>query len=253
MLTAVKNGDAKELAELMRHYLGFDVNMVVDEDGYTLLHYACSENSRSSVIPLLMAHPDIDLNVKEVNGWTPFYIACSGHTSCVGEMLKDSRVKLNERSHSGRTPLFWAARCGCLGVIKTWIASGREIDLGKPGDVDKTDAIGGAKKYGNTETASLLERFKENPVGTIHVARVELGWYDELAAKMFAMVIFVSDGLLQTKDTTPPSPAATFFSVVKLLPLELQMLICYKAVGSNKEIILSTFSEIAFRHLVNEL
>ena len=38
MLAAVKKGDAKELAELMRQDPGFDVNMVVDEYGYTLLH-----------------------------------------------------------------------------------------------------------------------------------------------------------------------------------------------------------------------
>ena len=50
----------------------------------------------------------------------------------------------------GWTPLWWAARYGFLDGIKWWIASGREIDLGKPGDVDKTDAIGVAKKDGNT-------------------------------------------------------------------------------------------------------
>ena len=31
--------------------------------------------------------------------------------------------------------------------------------------------------------------------------RVEVGWYDELAAEVFALVVFVSDGLLQIKDT----------------------------------------------------
>ena len=36
------------------------------------------------------------------------------------------------------------------------------MDLGKPGDVDKTDAIGVAKKKGKEEVASLLERFKSD-------------------------------------------------------------------------------------------
>jgi len=73
------------------------------------------------VIPLLLAHPDIEVNLKDIYGWAPFDYACNGNTSCVREMLKDSRV--------------------------------------------------------------------------------ELGLVDELAAEMFALVVFVSDGLLQIKDT----------------------------------------------------
>ena len=110
MLAAVKEGDAKELAELMRQDPGFKVNMDLNEYGYTLLHYACSEDSSSNGIPLLLAHPDIDVNVKNNGGRTPFYWACYGHTSCVREMLKDSRVKLNEPTNSGETPLWIAAR-----------------------------------------------------------------------------------------------------------------------------------------------
>jgi len=63
MLAAVFEGNAKELAELIRQDPGFDVNRVVDE-----------------------------------NGWTPFYHTCwSGSTPCVRELLKDLRVKVNQR------------------------------------------------------------------------------------------------------------------------------------------------------------
>ena len=54
---------------------------------------------------------------------------------------------------------------------------------------------------------SLLERFKSDAAETRHAVRLEIGWYDELAAEMFAIVVFVSDELLQINDTTP-SPAA---------------------------------------------
>jgi len=50
---------AKELAELIRQDPGFKVNMAVDGAGDTLLHHACSGDSRSPVIPLLLAHPDM--------------------------------------------------------------------------------------------------------------------------------------------------------------------------------------------------
>ena len=225
MLAAVQNGDAKVLAELMRQDPGFNVNIVY-RSGWMLLHHACSENYRSTVIPLLLAHPGINVNVKDIFGQTPFYCACRyGLTSCVREMLKDSRVNVNEPDRDGRTPLWRAACWGYFDIIMWLIASGREMDLGDSEDV-WTDVIGMAKKWGKTEVVSLLERFKGDATQTRHVMRVELGWYDEAAAEMFAVVVFVSDGLLQVKDTTTPSPAVRFFMIARRLPLELQMMLC---------------------------
>jgi len=164
MLAAVESGDAKELAELMRQDPGFNVNMDLDWTGSTLLHFACLGDSRSPVIPILLAHPEIDVNVKDIDGEIPFLRACLyGRTSCVRELLKDSRVKVNEPTDHGYTPVWYAACRGHLDAVKWWIASGREMDLGTPGDVIKTDAIGGAKKYGTPGTVTLLERFQENP------------------------------------------------------------------------------------------
>ena len=90
-------------------------------------------------------------------------------------MLKDSRVKVNEPTNHGSTPLWRAAYFGYLDIIKWWIASGREMYLGIPGDVDKTDAIGGAKKRGKTEVVTLLERFKNDAAKTRSEVRKELG------------------------------------------------------------------------------
>ena len=177
MLAAVREGDAKKLAKLMRKDPGFNVNM--DQNvpgGHTLLHYACSEESRSAVIPLLLAHPDIDVNVKDITGGTPFYYACCGHASCVREMLKDSRVKVNEPDKYGTTPLWHAAANGHLEIIKWWIASEREIVLGRPGDVDKTDAIGIVQRKRKTEVVTLLERFKGDATQTRSEVKKELGY-----------------------------------------------------------------------------
>jgi len=246
MLAAVESGNVKSVAEMMSQDPGFKVNMALDGKGWTLLHYACQGRSRFPVIPILLAHPDIDVNVKSNGGCTPFFSACGGRPSCAREMLKDSRVKVNEPNNSGPTPLWRAAYEGHLDVIKWWIASGREMDLGEPGKWC-TDAIGSAKKYGKTEVASLLERFKSDAAQTKHAMRVELGWDDELAAEVFALVVFVSDELLKIKDTATPSPAARFLSVAKRLPLELQMMLCRRVVGSAKEIIPGDESEEAFK------
>jgi len=253
MEDAVRSGDAKKVAELMKQDPGFDVNMVQGGNGWTLLHCACCDDSRFAVIPLLLADPDINVNVKDdIGGATPFYYACNGRPSCVREMLKDPRVKVNERNHFGSTPLFRAAANGPLDVIRWWIASGREMDLGTPGDIKKTDAIGRAKKSGKTEVVTLLERFKSDAARTRHATRVELGCLGELAAEMFSLVVFVSDGLLQVNDT-PLSPAARFFYITTQLPLELQMVLCFRVVGSAKEIITGKESELAFGTLARSL
>jgi len=196
MLAAVESGDAKKLAELIRQDPGFEVNMAVGGAGQTLLHYACDENHRSAVIPLLLAHPDIDVNKKDILGSIPFSSACAnGLASCAREMLKDSRVKVNEPDNDGHTPLFWAAYYGHLGVIKWWIVSGREMELGEPGN-EKTDVIRFAKWREMTEVVALLKIFKENPEETRYQVRLQLGLVDKVAAEMFALVVFVSDGLL---------------------------------------------------------
>ena len=134
-------------------------------------------------------------------------------------MLKDSRVKVNEPDNDGETPLRKAVRWGHPDIIKWWIASGREMDLGKPGDVYKTDAIGLAKMYGMADVVTLLERFKSDAAQTRHAIRMELGLLDDLPAGIFALVVFVSDGLLHINPTA--TPAARFFSIATQLPLEL--------------------------------
>ena len=159
----------------------------------------------------------------------------------VREMLKDSRVRVNEPNIYGEIPLWCAAYNGHLDVMKWWIASGREIDLGTPGDIRKTEVV------------TLLERFKENPEETRYRMRVKLGCHDDLAAEVFALVVFVSDGLLRIKVTTTATPAVRFFAIATQLPLELQMVLCHRLLGSAKEIILGKDSELAFKSLAMRL
>jgi len=83
--------------------------------------------------------------------------------------------------------------------------------------------------------------------------RVKLGLVVEVAAEMFAMVVFVSDGLLQIKDTVTTTRAARFFAIASHLPLELQMVLCYREAGSLKEIICGKDCEMAFRELAKRI
>jgi len=90
-------------------------------------------------------------------------------------------------------------------------------------------------------------------VETRHAIRVEIGWYDETAAEMFALVVFVSVGLLRVNDTTTATPAARFFSIAAQLPLELQMVLCFRQVRLAKEIIQGKDCEVTFKELARRL
>jgi len=81
---------------------------------------------------------------------------------------------VNETGNHGCTPLRKAAQIGHVDVIKWWIASGREMDLGTPGELE-TDAIGESRNEGKTEVVTLLERFKSDAAKTRDEVRMELG------------------------------------------------------------------------------
>ena len=250
----------EENEETVRRILAENPNVNVNWEnegrfyhGWTALHKAIAEGY-DRIVSLLLAHSEINVNQRDsddVHGQTPFHWACfSGMTSCARLLLEDARVgNLNEPNNEGYTPLWNAASGGYLDVIKWWIASGRDMDLGQPGN-ERTDAIGGAKIAGKTEVVALFERFKEKPVATRHHLRVELGMIDEMAAEMFALVVFVSDGLLQISQTS--TPASQFFTIASQLPLELQMVLCSRVAGSVEEMILTNNSEVAFKALATK-
>ena len=260
-------GKVTEVEEILRDNPTIDVNWRNPSWGVPALFIAC-EYRHDSIASLLLAHPGVDANPRNYDGSTPFMRVCyNGRPSCARLLLRDSRVDVNEQSSDGFTPLYWASFRGMLDVIRWWIMSGREMNLGEPGN-EMTDAIGVAnnpvmlamefpKEFEErtarcAKVASLLEQYKENPVKTRHEVRAEMGWYDQLAAGMFALVVFVSDGLL-VPSPRRESPAARYFGLVSQLPIELQMVLCFRAVGSAKELIPRRESEVAFKELAKRL
>jgi len=118
-------------------------------------------------------------------------------------------------------------------------------------DIPGCTALERAKERNQTEAVSVLERFMTNPAETRHELRVKLGVLDELAAEVFALTVFLCDDLLQPK---PVSAAATrFFNIAFRLPMELQMILCHRAVGSMKQNIPLKHSEAAFKPLARIL
>jgi len=249
---SVKSGSVEEVKELLRNNPTLNVNWR-HADGTTALHRAC-EFGHDSVLGLLRAHLGIDINQKDNDGNTPFVWACfKGRLRCVRALLADPRVKVNEPNDYASTPLWVAAYNGHVSLIKWWVALGCEVD-------GTTAAIEGALtvdfhqaevRQAKEEVVALLQKFQENPLKTRQEVRVELGWYDEIAAGVFALVVFNSDGLLKSKAAQVKAKATRtrFFNIAGRLPLELQMVLCYRVAGSAKEIIPGRQTEAAFRDL----
>ena len=245
---AAFDGDEVWVEKMLRHYADIiDVNRPNEEFyEWTALHYA-ARHGHHHLMRFLLGHPAIDVNPRNSDGSTPFKQACYwGQTSCVRLLLGDPRVLVNEPNLKGYTPLRWAASRGNIDTIRHWIVSGREMDLGITGS-EESDAIGKASK--KVEVAALLRRFVRNPVETRLAVQRELGFAaDRLAADVFALVVFVSDGLFEVTTGEKPAAAraARFFASARRLPLELQMILCHYVVGSVAQVIQRTERERAF-------
>lgn len=258
MWSAVRDGNLAEIKELLKTSPGIDVNWANQSiNGWTPLHCAI-DHHHDSAVTLLLRHPNIDVNRKDILGSTPFATACfNGNLSGARLLLADPRVSPNEPNSAGNTPLWWAAYFGFADLVRWWIASGRELDLGQPGS-DRSDAVVRAvrAKFSDlaeegrrARLAQLLEGFRYHSQKTRHEVRVEVGWYEEQAALVFAPVVFLSDGLLQVGGAGGSPAAARFFRIAARLPVELQMVLCQRVVGSGRTNILGARTEAAFRSL----
>lgn len=240
-------GDDEEVRKILRENPEIDVNWREDE-GWTALHYSCL-NGHDKIVSMLLSHPSTNVNARNEKGETPFFLACYyGKVASVRLFLNDRR---------GNTPLYFAAGFGFFDIIQLWIASGRELDLGNLEDEDD-DVIGAASMNLRKRVMHLLERFRDHPQETRREMRIEINRKSRAAAAdMFALVLFLCDGLLAirknvtTKKQTPNR--ARFFMIARQLPLELQMVLCYRLVGSPGINIPAAVSEAAFKQLAKTI
>jgi len=236
----------------LRNHPGLDVNWKnEDEADSTALHLA-SEGGHAEVVKLLLAHPQINVNQRDLYESTSILRGCSSRRVPVLRLLlKDPRVDVSLFDIEDNTPLMCVSTIGCLESVKWLIASGKVLDgiRRATGIFSKCTALEIAVIWKRTEVASLLERFAANPTQTRHEIRIELGFPDELAAEHFALLIFLCDGLFQIPPAPIDLPAARFFAMTKRFPMELQMIMCHRVVGSAKDSIISKDSEAAFKSL----
>lgn len=248
-------GDVAEVRRIIRESPWVDVNTRNQNvDGWTALHAACRDG-HDRLVALLLTHPAIEVNQKKNDGETPFAVACSYQSSaCVRQLLKDPRVDPNDPDYQGDSPLWGAVRTGNVEAVRWWIASGRRMELGHPGP-ERNDVIAMAKRLNRPALLSLLEMIRDRPGLARHRIRLELGWYGEAAAEVFALIVFYCDGLLEMRSggRGRDPETARFFRVAALLPMELQAVLAYRVVGSAATNLTGEAREAAFRSLAWKL
>lgn len=242
---AAKGGEEDRVVELLKENPDINVNWQ-DAHGLSPLHEACRDG-HVKVISILLAHPDIKVNITSDDGSTPFIIACANcMVRAARQLILDPRVDLNERNddeESGLNHIMWIYG---REILLWWIASGREIPAWMTWSGPRARKVDGHV----TKFLGFLER---DPEGVRHFARAKTGWYDLEAAKIFALVIFLGDGLLKFREGAVTGTAARFFRMAGELPMELQMELCHRVLGSVGVNISGEHREEAFRQLASTL
>lgn len=281
LLKAVQRNDVEAFLSVLHQHPDLDINYSDHHHHqFTCLHYA-SWNGSLPLVRLLLQHPGINVNQATEQGSYPLFLACAnGHVEVVKELLLDPRVtdiNIPIRQNGGQTPLWSAARQGRLDLVKWLIASGRFLDPtlrnGKHDKHPKTSPLEVAVKLERQEVAELLQRFQLDPVGTRAEIQRELGLERSQGAEVFVLAVFLTDGYLRIVDREPErdrerdrrgAAAAqkesalpkerlarlrSFWRVMSQLPLELQMVLANRYVGSAGAFIRPEDSEAAFRKL----
>jgi hypothetical protein len=264
LCSAAYNGTIEEVETLLRDHPDLDINWK-DVCGWTALN-AASFNGQAKVVKLLLAHPAINVNMQTSFGATSLLLCYSCDINTTFQLLlKDPRVDFTLNDYDGHTLLWFVSFRGEFKIIEMLIASGKDLgDInlkGRNSDDGKVyTALEIARKQRNDIVVSLLERFMTNPSQTRYEIRVKLGFTDALAAEIFTLTIFLCDNLLQFKPplvthstSTTAINATRFFAITRRLLMELQMIMCHRAVGSMNQNILRKDSEPAFKSLTRTL
>ena len=247
--------------------------------GFTALNYACSEG-RLSVVQFLLTLSMIDVNKPSNFGFTPFLVACfNGSKEMVSLFLADKRTDVNKPVNVQCTPLWFASSDGHLTIVQLMLVSGRDIDIQIKSEAgsepwnsktaaevarwvstlqrldEESEDEFNLKIQNCPLIADLIDSFEADPATTRQQLRELPHLRDPFIGEVFALVVFLCDGLLAT---TKPSAAgasevARFFQIAIQLPMELQMVLCNRMFGSGKDYVLTRHSEPAFKKLARLL
>ena len=271
-----------------------DVNWVGPHKGDASLHRACRFGHTEVAQYLLTSCPRVNLNKQNTGGGTPFCAACQGgHLDIVQLFLLDDRIEVNLPTKEGGTALWISSDWGFLQQVQLLLASDRRIDTTtktspgvenwhgttasqaarlattRPQYLDETLEQFLVAKDNGRAIADLADEYERDPVAVRTRLRNLPGLREVFIGDLFALVVFLADGLFTLKKKTKTKTktktkkeqavkqqevqAERFFEMVANLPIEMQMVVCRRAFGSTKEVIATKVSEPAFVRLARRL
>ncbi len=158
---AAKSGDLADVqAELDK---GVDVN-AKNINGWTSLHLAAI-NGHNEVAELLI-FKGADVNEKDEWGWTPLHYTANIGYKKIAELLIFKGANVNAQSEDKKTALHTAAYWGQKEVAELLIGKGADVNTKHDGGMTPLDF---AVIYNQTEIAHLLRKYGGGH-GTIHGA-----------------------------------------------------------------------------------
>jgi len=200
-----------------------------------------------TIFKMLLWFPGTDVNFPQGRGVSLLRAICRyGFTEQLRFLLKKPGLQTDATGKKGWTALSVACDEGHLTVVKWLLASGKELALEtKALDTVYRTPLEIAQAHHFLEIASLLEAYVASPASVTRRLREELDADEQDAADLFALVVFISDGLKKIKPRQQETPAARFFNVAAKLPLELQMVLCLRTCHSPRDFIQKKYSEEA--------
>jgi len=162
--------------------------------------------------------------------------------------LKDPRVDIHAGVNRPNI-LYKIASRGNLIQLKWLIASGKDFDPEE--EIVFYGCLPGSMSYWASDKRSpfynLLTNFACDPVKTRYKVQLEL-CPNILPFDLFALVVFNSDGFLERKKEDE-----RFFKIAGKLPMELQMILCYRVYGLSKNNIPGKEFELGAKRLVAKI
>jgi ankyrin repeat protein len=168
----LNSGDENRIKE---YFSTHDVNKPLSDDYKLLriLHFICIDNNINQLTRLLEL-PDIDINVKQGNGYTPLHIASNyGYNDIAKLLLEKDDIDLTIRNRFHRTA--------------------------------KDEAI----KYGNTEIVKMIEEAENRPIDINKLFAEGNTWPKEKINKFFVSLV-VQEKFKQAIEMLEKTPLIDF-------------------------------------------
>ncbi|XP_008301909.1 ankyrin repeat and SAM domain-containing protein 3 [Stegastes partitus] len=120
--------ESEQLGASLSVWLGDSLVRPEELDVPLDLHTACSIG-QYDVVAECIKKREVDLNGKNIGGWTPLmYAAYIGHDN-IANLLLEARVDVNATTAKGLTPLMLAASCGNESIAYFLLLQGAELEL----------------------------------------------------------------------------------------------------------------------------